>query len=120
MSLGDKVFREVVKEDSAAGVWLKFENFCMTKSLANILHKKTKSLVNRLHKKTKLYTFKMISNTSMGDHLDEFNKIVLNLANIDICIDDEDQAILLLSSLDAYYTNSKETMMHIIVGNFYL
>lgn len=72
----------------------------------------TKSLANRLHKKTRLYKFKMTSGMSMKEHLDEFNKIILDLSNIDISIDDEDQAILLLSSLDSSYANLKETMMY--------
>lgn len=42
------------------------------------------------------------------EHLDEFNKIILDLANID----DEDQAVLLLSSLDTSYANLKETMTY--------
>ena len=37
LSLGDKVLREVSKEESAAGVWAKLENLYMTKSLANRL-----------------------------------------------------------------------------------
>lgn len=68
----------------------------------------TKSLANRLHKKTRLYTFKMPPGISMEEHCDEFNKIILDLGNID----DEDQAILLLSSLDTSYANLKETMMY--------
>ncbi|MER8318532.1 hypothetical protein ABS199_19440, partial [Acinetobacter baumannii] len=91
-SLGDKVLREVANEESAVGIWLKLENLYMTKSLAN-----------RLHKKTKLYTFKMTPGASIEDHLDVFNKIILDLANIDVTIDEEDQAILLLSSLDSTY-----------------
>lgn len=53
----------------------------------------TKSLTNRLHKMTRLYTFKMTSSTLMEEHLDEFNKIILDLSNIDINIDEEDQLI---------------------------
>lgn len=48
----------------------------------------------------------------MEDHLGKFNEIILNLVNIDICIDDGDQAILLLIFLDASYTNLKETMIY--------
>nr|GEV70592.1 zinc finger, CCHC-type [Tanacetum cinerariifolium] len=35
----------------------------------------------------------------LSDHIDEFNKLILDLANIDIKIEDEDQALLLLMSL---------------------
>lgn len=58
----------------------------------------TKSLSNRPHKNIRLYTFKMVLSVSIEEYLDEFNKIILDLINIDITIDDEDYAILLLSS----------------------
>ncbi|KAL6340066.1 hypothetical protein AAG906_038901 [Vitis piasezkii] len=82
-------------------LWLKLESLYMTKSLAN-----------RLHKKIKLYTFKMTSGMSIEEHLDHFNKIILDLENIDIKVSDEDKAILLLTSLDASYTNMKEAIMY--------
>ncbi|RVW58895.1 Retrovirus-related Pol polyprotein from transposon TNT 1-94 [Vitis vinifera] len=97
----DIVLREVAKAKSTAEVWLKLESLYMTKSLAN-----------RLHKKIKLYTFKMTPGMSIEDHLDHFNKIILDLENIDITISDEDKAILLLTSLDASYTNMKDAIMY--------
>lgn len=99
--LGDKVLREVTKEDTTVEVWLKLESLYMTKSLEN-----------RFHKKIKLCTFKMTPGISIEEHLDELNKIILDLTNIDIKIDDEDQAILLLSSLDNSYAYLKKTMMY--------
>ena len=101
LSLGDTVLREVAKAESTAEVWLKLESLYMTKSLAN-----------RLHKKIKLYTFKMTPGMSIEEHLDHFNKIILDLENIDIIISDEDKAILLLTSLDASYTNMKDAIMY--------
>nr|CAN69096.1 hypothetical protein VITISV_025437 [Vitis vinifera] len=101
LSLSDTVLREVAKAKSATKLWLKLESLYMTKSLAN-----------RLHKKIKLYTFKMTTGMSIEEHLDHFNKIILDLENIDITILDEDKAILLLTSLDASYTNMKEAIMY--------
>ncbi|GKA91935.1 hypothetical protein Tco_0813860 [Tanacetum coccineum] len=54
----------------------------------------TKSLANRLYLKKKLYTYYMSLGTKLGDHIDEFNKLILDLANIDIEIEDEDQALM--------------------------
>ena len=42
-----------------------------------------------------LYTLKMQEGMHLCDHLDEFNKILMDLKNIDIKVDDEDQALIL-------------------------
>ena len=86
LSLGDTMLREVAKAKSAAELWLKLESLYMTKSLAN-----------RLHKKIKLYTFKMTPGMSIEEHFDHFNKIILDLENIDITILGEDKAIMFLT-----------------------
>ncbi|KAK9066710.1 hypothetical protein SSX86_014033 [Deinandra increscens subsp. villosa] len=101
LSLGDKVLREVVKEDTAAGIWAKLESLYMTKSLAN-----------RLYLKKRLYTFSMSPGKSIEEHIDDFNKIVIDLENIENSIDDEDQAILFLASLPSSYMHFVDTMMY--------
>ncbi|GKB14372.1 retrovirus-related pol polyprotein from transposon TNT 1-94, partial [Tanacetum coccineum] len=88
LCLDNKVFREVNKEDSPTRVWLKFETLYMTKSLAN-----------KLYLKKKLFTFYMHSGKKLSEHIYEFNKLIRDLANIDVDIDDEDQALMLLTSL---------------------
>ncbi|GKA22945.1 retrovirus-related pol polyprotein from transposon TNT 1-94 [Tanacetum coccineum] len=55
MCLDNKVLREVNKEDSAAGVWLKLETLYMTKSLANKLYLKNKLFTFYMHSETLLY-----------------------------------------------------------------
>ncbi|GKC87631.1 zinc finger, CCHC-type containing protein, partial [Tanacetum coccineum] len=46
-----------------------------------------------------------LTSTKLGDHINEFNKLILDLANIDIEIEDEDQALMLLTSLPSSYEN---------------
>nr|GEW95598.1 retrovirus-related Pol polyprotein from transposon TNT 1-94 [Tanacetum cinerariifolium] len=70
--LGNNVLREVTGETTTAGVWSKLENLYMTKSLAN-----------KLYLKKNLYTFHMPAGRKISEHIDEFNKIVLDLANIE-------------------------------------
>ncbi|GKE18268.1 hypothetical protein Tco_1425845, partial [Tanacetum coccineum] len=50
--------------------------------------------------------------TKLGDHIDEFNKLILDLANIDIEIEDEDQALMLLMLLPSSYKNFVETLLY--------
>ncbi|PON55302.1 hypothetical protein TorRG33x02_299600 [Trema orientale] len=71
-----------------------------------------KSLVNYLYLKQRLYVFRMEDGTTIEDHLDEFNKIILDLENIDVKVEEEDEAILLLNSLDKSYSNFVDTMMY--------
>nr|GEU75162.1 zinc finger, CCHC-type [Tanacetum cinerariifolium] len=71
LCLGNKALREVTGEMTAAGVWSKLENLYMTTSLAN-----------KLYLKKKLYINYMPPGQKISEHIDEFNIIVLDLANI--------------------------------------
>ncbi|GKA15639.1 retrotransposon protein, putative, ty1-copia subclass [Tanacetum coccineum] len=101
LCLGNKVLREVTGETTAAGVWSKLETLYMTKSLAN-----------KLYLKKKLYTFYMPAGRKISEHIDEFNKIVLDLANIEVKFEDEDLALLLLTSLPASYEHFVDTLLY--------
>ncbi|GKF13425.1 hypothetical protein Tco_0054887 [Tanacetum coccineum] len=72
----------------------------------------TKSLANKLHLKDRLYTFRMKLGTSVQDHLEEFNIILIDFQNLDVDIDDEYKAILLVISLPASYKHFKEIMIY--------
>ncbi|GJZ62217.1 hypothetical protein Tco_0618354 [Tanacetum coccineum] len=101
LCLEDRVLQEVAKETAAARIWTKLTSLYMTKSLAN-----------RLYLKKKLYTYYMSPGTKLGDYIDEFNKLILDLVNIDIEIEDEDQALMLLTSLPSSYENFMETLLY--------
>ncbi|GKA24336.1 hypothetical protein Tco_0710369 [Tanacetum coccineum] len=101
LCLGNKVLREVTREMTAAGVWSKLKTLYMTKSLAN-----------KLYLKKKLYTFYMPTRRKISEHIDEFNKIVLDLANIEVKFEDEDFASLLLTSLPASYKHFVDTLLY--------
>lgn len=72
----------------------------------------TKSLVNRLYLKRKLHTFHMASGKSLSDRLDDFNKLILDLESIEVAVDDEDQAVFLLSSLPSMYENFVDALTY--------
>nr|GEX85054.1 retrovirus-related Pol polyprotein from transposon TNT 1-94 [Tanacetum cinerariifolium] len=46
------------------------------------------------------------------EHIDEFNKIVLDLANIEVKFEDEDLALILLTSLPVSYENFMDTLLY--------
>nr|GEZ81546.1 retrovirus-related Pol polyprotein from transposon TNT 1-94 [Tanacetum cinerariifolium] len=91
------------KETTAAGIWTKLTSPYLTKSLAN-----------RFYLRKKLYTYYMSPGMKLGDHINEFNKLILDLANIDIEIEDEDedQALMLFTSLPLSYESFMETLLY--------
>ena len=88
LCLSNEVLREVVNEVTSKGIWEKLESLYMAKSVTN-----------RLLLKCRLYDLRLQEGKPMKAHLDEFYSIVLDLQNIDISLDDEDLAILLLCSI---------------------
>ncbi|KAH9705144.1 Integrase catalytic domain-containing protein [Citrus sinensis] len=101
LHLSDEVLREVAKEKTASGLWTKLEELFLKKSLAK-----------RLYMKRKLYTFSMKDGTALKDHLDEFNKLILDLENVNIDLEDEDRALILLSSLPDSYEHFVDTLLY--------
>lgn len=59
----------------------------------------TNLLINRLYLKQDLYSSKMSEDKVLTKHLNMFNKLILDLENIKVKIDDEDQVLLLFCSL---------------------
>nr|GEW28990.1 retrovirus-related Pol polyprotein from transposon TNT 1-94 [Tanacetum cinerariifolium] len=101
LCLGYRVLREITKETTAAGIWKILETLLMTKSLANCLHLKKK-----------LYTFHMHPGKSQSEYIDEFHKLISELAAIDTAISNGDQTFLLLTSLSSSYDNFVETLLY--------
>ena len=58
-----------------------------------------KSLANKIRLKERLYTFRTAEGTPVQKHLNDFNSIVVDLESLDVKIEDEDKAILLVVSL---------------------
>ena len=67
---------------------------------------------NKLYWKHGLYLLCMKDGTPIKDHIDEFNKAILNLKNISISINDENQIHILLCSLPPSYENFVDTMLY--------
>ena len=101
LCLRDKVLREVSREQTVVAMWEKLESLYMTKSLAH-----------RLCLKQQLYSFRMVEYKSIVEELTEFHKIIDDLENIEVKIDDEDKALLLLSSLPISFDHFKGSLFY--------
>ena len=101
LSLADSVIREVAKEPTVVDLWAKLESIYMKKSLAN-----------RLYIKKRMFTLKMVEGISLDDHLDEFSKVCDTLKTIDAALNDEEKALLLISSLPKSYGNFVDALMY--------
>ncbi|KAL8470626.1 hypothetical protein ACS0TY_033252 [Phlomoides rotata] len=85
LCLGDKPLREVCKEKTAIDVWRKLESLYQTKSVSN-----------KLYVKQKLLDFRMSDGKDLNEQLDTFNRYIDDL---DIKMDDDDKALMLLNAL---------------------
>jgi hypothetical protein len=101
LNLSFDVLHEVMHEKSAATLWKKLKELYMTKSVAN-----------KLRLKERLYTIRISEGTSMHSHLNEFNSIIMDLESLDVKIDYEDKAILLVVSLPPSFKHFKEIMLY--------
>jgi len=71
------------------------------KQLWEILKKKylTKNVESWLQLKSKLYRFQMKRGCSIDEHMNSYTKLLTDLVNVDVEIDKEDKAVILLNSL---------------------
>jgi len=66
-----------------------------------ILEKKylTKNIESRLYFKRKLYRFQLKKGLSIAEHMNNYTKFLINLVNVDMNIEEEKKALILLNSL---------------------
>ncbi|WVZ12209.1 hypothetical protein V8G54_016739 [Vigna mungo] len=101
LCLGDKVLREVAKEKTAAEIWAKLESLYMTRSLAH-----------RLCLKQQLFSFKMTELRTIEEQIAEFSKIVDDLENIEVKLEDEDKAVILLNALPRTFEHFRDALLY--------
>ncbi|KAA8525009.1 hypothetical protein F0562_011353 [Nyssa sinensis] len=98
--LADEVMYQVMDEESSAGIWAKLESRYISKLLTN-----------KLYLKQKLYRLKMIDDADLTQHINTFNEIISDLLRIDLNFDDEDKALMLLTSFSASYEHLVTTLL---------
>lgn len=64
-----------------------------------------------IHKKKVVY-LSMKKRTVMKDHFDEFNKLIIDLENVNIVRENEDKALILLNSLSDSYEHFVGTLLY--------
>lgn len=101
LCLADSVLREVSHAETALEVWQKLQDLYLQKSLAS-----------RLYMKQRLYSFRILEDRPLGKQLNEFHKILDDLENVEVKLQDEDKAILLLSALPEMYDNLVDAMLY--------
>src|ERR1700733_6495236 len=72
----------------------------------------TKSMSNKLFMKKQLYSLCMKEGTSILTHLNTFNRIVSDLLALEVQLEEEDKALLLLCSLPSSYDHLATTIMY--------
>ncbi|KAG8478932.1 hypothetical protein CXB51_028947 [Gossypium anomalum] len=101
LCLANTVLQEVLMEKTSSALWKRLETLYATKSLAN-----------RLVLKQRLFTFRMNEGELLRDHISQFTTLLNDIKNVEVHIDDEDQAMLLLCSLPPSYKSFRETLIY--------
>ena len=87
----------MLDKTTALDLWARLKELYMTKSLAN-----------KIRLKKRLYTFKIAEGTLVQKHLNDFDSIIVDLESLDVKVEDENKAILLVVSLAPSYKHFKE------------
>lgn len=96
-----EIISVVAKEKSAASIWTKLESLYLTKPLHN-----------RLYLKMQLFKFKMQKGVSIIDHINEFDRLIVDLMDMEVVLEDEDKATILLISLPNKYDDLVTTLVY--------
>lgn len=91
LSLSNEVLYDFFEEKIASMLWLKLEKLFVAKSI-----------YNKLLWKWHLFHLQIKESTPLQDHLDELNFVLLELHGIDVKLEDEDLAMILLAFLPTF------------------
>nr|CAD41329.2 OJ991113_30.13 [Oryza sativa Japonica Group] len=98
LSLLDSVMYQVMDEKTPKEIWDKLASLYMSKSLTSKLYLKQQS-----------YGLQMQEESDLRKHVDIFNQLVVDLRKLDVKLDDEDKAIILLCSLPPSYEHLRRS-----------
>jgi len=101
LCLADEIMYHIISLSSPNEIWKKLESQFMSKTLTN-----------KLYLKQKLYGMKMQEGNDLAQHVNIFNQIITDIAQLDVKIEDEDRAIILLCSLPSSYEHIVTTLTY--------
>ncbi|KAL8549453.1 hypothetical protein ACS0TY_008332 [Phlomoides rotata] len=81
-------------------VWRKLESLYQTKSVSN-----------KLYVKQKLLDFRMSEGKDLNEQLDTFNRYIDDLEDLDVKMEDDDKALMLLNALPRSLYNFKDSVL---------
>ena len=71
-----------------------------------------KNMTNKLWLKKQLYSLRMLEDGDLVAHIQRFNQVYSEVMSLDVKIDEEDQAWLLLCSLPSSYDGLITTLVY--------
>ncbi|KAG8473469.1 hypothetical protein CXB51_035771 [Gossypium anomalum] len=92
---------EEKKQKTAAALWKRLEQICMSKTLTS-----------KLHMKQRLYAHRLEEGASVHEHLTVFKEILSNLEAMEVQYDKEDLGLILLCSLPPSYSTFRDTILY--------
>ncbi|KAG8489499.1 hypothetical protein CXB51_017516 [Gossypium anomalum] len=93
--------KNVMKEKTAAALWKRLEQICMSKTLTS-----------KLHMKQRFYAHRLKEGTSVHKHLTVFKEILSDLEAMKVQYDKEDLGLILLCSLPPSYSTFRDTISY--------
>ena len=101
LSLADQVLYHVMDEESPSAIWTTLETQFLDKTAPN-----------KLFLKQELYGLKMQEGANLTEHVNAFNRVISDLARIEVKVEDEDRALLMLTSLPKSYKGLVVTLTY--------
>ncbi|KAG8503716.1 hypothetical protein CXB51_001714 [Gossypium anomalum] len=93
--------KDVMKKKTAAALWKRLEQICMSKTLTS-----------KLHMKQRLYAHRLEEGAPVHEHLTVFKEILSNLVAMEVQYDKEDLRLILLCSLPLSYSTFKDMILY--------
>ena len=101
LAMGENVISEISSETTPKGIWNKLEELYMKKSLTN-----------RLILLRTFFTYKIKEGTSLKAHLNVFDDLLMKMKAVDLKIEEEQKAMILLCSFPERYTGFSNSLIY--------